>query len=77
MTHLISIPLPPLEVNTSFILDMCFPWNSLLIPNSLTILCYFKAVELMDRTEMPCQALVRMLAKKPGWKETNFQVFFN
>ena len=25
---------------------------------------------------MPCQALVRMLAKKPGWKETNFQVFF-
>ncbi|XP_023566345.1 cytoskeleton-associated protein 5 [Octodon degus] len=33
-----------------------------------------KAVELMDRTEMPCQALVRMLAKKPGWKETNFQV---
>uniref|UniRef100_A0A8B9JKJ9 Cytoskeleton associated protein 5 n=1 Tax=Astyanax mexicanus TaxID=7994 RepID=A0A8B9JKJ9_ASTMX len=24
--------------------------------------------------EMPCQALVRMLAKKPGWKETNFQV---
>ncbi|XP_076978318.1 cytoskeleton-associated protein 5-like isoform X2 [Tamandua tetradactyla] len=33
-----------------------------------------KAVELMDRTKMPCQALVRMLAKKPGWKETNFQV---
>ncbi|XP_064144258.1 cytoskeleton-associated protein 5 isoform X3 [Loxodonta africana] len=33
-----------------------------------------KAVELMDRNEMPCQALVRMLAKKPGWKETNFQV---
>ncbi|KAK2506703.1 hypothetical protein MC885_015903, partial [Smutsia gigantea] len=32
------------------------------------------AVELMDRTEMPCQALVRMLARKPGWKETNFQV---
>uniref|UniRef100_A0A2K5E353 Cytoskeleton-associated protein 5 n=1 Tax=Aotus nancymaae TaxID=37293 RepID=A0A2K5E353_AOTNA len=34
-----------------------------------------KAVELMDRTEMPCQALVRMLAKKPGWKETNFQIY--
>ncbi|XP_037378251.1 cytoskeleton-associated protein 5 [Talpa occidentalis] len=33
-----------------------------------------KAVELMERMEMPCQALVRMLAKKPGWKETNFQV---
>ncbi|XP_026802210.3 cytoskeleton-associated protein 5 isoform X5 [Pangasianodon hypophthalmus] len=33
-----------------------------------------RAVEQMDRTEMPCQALVRMLAKKPGWKETNFQV---
>ncbi|KAJ3596332.1 hypothetical protein NHX12_002741 [Muraenolepis orangiensis] len=33
-----------------------------------------KAVETMDKAEMPCQALVRMLAKKPGWKETNFQV---
>ncbi|XP_075998048.1 cytoskeleton-associated protein 5 isoform X2 [Genypterus blacodes] len=33
-----------------------------------------RAVELMDKAEMPCQALVRMLAKKPGWKETNFQV---
>uniref|UniRef100_A0AAQ4PNR4 Cytoskeleton associated protein 5 n=1 Tax=Gasterosteus aculeatus aculeatus TaxID=481459 RepID=A0AAQ4PNR4_GASAC len=33
-----------------------------------------KAVETLDRTEMPCQALVKMLAKKPGWKETNFQV---
>lgn len=38
------------------------------------LLLLSKAVELMDRTEMPCQALVRMLAKKPGWKETNFQV---
>lgn len=28
----------------------------------------------MDAAAMPCQALVRMLAKKPGWKETNFQV---
>lgn len=26
---------------------------------------------------MPCQALVRMLAKKPGWKETNFQVIID
>ncbi|XP_035251998.1 cytoskeleton-associated protein 5-like isoform X2 [Anguilla anguilla] len=33
-----------------------------------------KAVEVMEKSEMPCQALVRMLAKKPGWKETNFQV---
>uniref|UniRef100_A0A8C2X2J8 Cytoskeleton associated protein 5 n=1 Tax=Cyclopterus lumpus TaxID=8103 RepID=A0A8C2X2J8_CYCLU len=33
-----------------------------------------RAVETMDKVEMPCQALVRMLAKKPGWKETNFQV---
>ncbi|KAF6722112.1 Cytoskeleton-associated protein 5 [Oryzias melastigma] len=33
-----------------------------------------KAVETMDKVAMPCQALVRMLAKKPGWKETNFQV---
>ncbi|XP_030635140.1 cytoskeleton-associated protein 5 [Chanos chanos] len=33
-----------------------------------------RAVEQMDDKEMPCQALVRMLAKKPGWKETNFQV---
>ncbi|XP_029935626.1 cytoskeleton-associated protein 5-like [Myripristis murdjan] len=35
---------------------------------------FLKAVELMDKNEIPCQALVRMLAKKPGWKETNFQV---
>jgi len=28
----------------------------------------------MDSDEMPCQALVRMLAKKPGWKETSLQV---
>ncbi|XP_072518967.1 cytoskeleton-associated protein 5 isoform X2 [Salminus brasiliensis] len=33
-----------------------------------------RAVEQMDKSDMPCQALVRMLAKKPGWKETNFQV---
>ncbi|KAG7327799.1 hypothetical protein KOW79_009405 [Hemibagrus wyckioides] len=35
---------------------------------------FLKAIELMDAKEMPCQALIRMLAKKPGWKETNFQV---
>uniref|UniRef100_A0A8B9JJH1 Cytoskeleton associated protein 5 n=1 Tax=Astyanax mexicanus TaxID=7994 RepID=A0A8B9JJH1_ASTMX len=35
---------------------------------------FHKAAEQMDSKEMPCQALVRMLAKKPGWKETNFQV---
>ncbi|XP_078478550.1 cytoskeleton-associated protein 5 [Lampetra planeri] len=33
-----------------------------------------RAVETMDKSVMPCQALVRMLARKPGWKETNFQV---
>lgn len=33
-----------------------------------------QAVETMDAGAMPCQALVKMLAKKPGWKETNFQV---
>ncbi|CAJ0916926.1 unnamed protein product [Ranitomeya imitator] len=32
------------------------------------------AVETMERSEIPCQALVKMLAKKPGFKETNFQV---
>uniref|UniRef100_A0A4W3JI59 Cytoskeleton associated protein 5 n=1 Tax=Callorhinchus milii TaxID=7868 RepID=A0A4W3JI59_CALMI len=33
-----------------------------------------KGVEVTEMRQMPCQALVRMLAKKPGWKETNFQV---
>ncbi|XP_078077167.1 cytoskeleton-associated protein 5 [Mustelus asterias] len=33
-----------------------------------------KGVEVTEKRELPCQALVRMLAKKPGWKETNFQV---
>ncbi|XP_062868509.1 cytoskeleton-associated protein 5-like isoform X2 [Trichomycterus rosablanca] len=35
---------------------------------------FLKAIDVMDSKEMPCQALVRMMAKKPGWKETNFQV---
>ncbi|XP_044126163.1 cytoskeleton-associated protein 5 isoform X1 [Bufo gargarizans] len=33
-----------------------------------------KAVESMEKNDIPCQALVKMLAKKPGFKETNFQV---
>ncbi|XP_055505102.1 cytoskeleton-associated protein 5 isoform X2 [Leucoraja erinacea] len=33
-----------------------------------------KGVEATEKKSLPCQALVRMLAKKPGWKETNFQV---
>ncbi|XP_075044282.1 cytoskeleton-associated protein 5 isoform X2 [Mixophyes fleayi] len=33
-----------------------------------------KAVETMEKSDIPCQALVKMLAKKPGFKETNFQV---
>lgn len=33
-----------------------------------------KTVETMERNDLPCQALVKMLAKKPGFKETNFQV---
>ncbi|XP_051885307.1 cytoskeleton-associated protein 5 isoform X2 [Pristis pectinata] len=33
-----------------------------------------KGVEVTEKKVLPCQALVRMLAKKPGWKETNFQV---
>ncbi|KAM4617287.1 cytoskeleton-associated protein 5 isoform 1-T3 [Discoglossus pictus] len=33
-----------------------------------------KVVESLERNDIPCQALVRMLAKKPGFKETNFQV---
>uniref|UniRef100_A0A673Z6M8 Cytoskeleton associated protein 5 n=1 Tax=Salmo trutta TaxID=8032 RepID=A0A673Z6M8_SALTR len=35
---------------------------------------FYQVAEQMDISVMPCQALVRMLAKKPGWKETNFQV---
>uniref|UniRef100_A0A673Z6D4 Cytoskeleton associated protein 5 n=1 Tax=Salmo trutta TaxID=8032 RepID=A0A673Z6D4_SALTR len=34
----------------------------------------FYQVKVTELIVMPCQALVRMLAKKPGWKETNFQV---
>ncbi|XP_078271596.1 cytoskeleton-associated protein 5 isoform X2 [Rhinoraja longicauda] len=33
-----------------------------------------KGVEVTEKKLLPCQALVQMLAKKPGWKETNFQV---
>uniref|UniRef100_UPI00358F8D0F LOW QUALITY PROTEIN: cytoskeleton-associated protein 5-like n=1 Tax=Myxine glutinosa TaxID=7769 RepID=UPI00358F8D0F len=35
---------------------------------------FIKAVEDTDQANMPCQALVRILAKKPGWKDNNFQV---
>ncbi|KAM9545570.1 cytoskeleton-associated protein 5-like isoform 1-T2 [Salvelinus alpinus] len=35
---------------------------------------FYQVAEQMDISAMPCQALLRMLAKKPGWKETNFQV---
>lgn len=38
------------------------------------MLLSLQAVETVDASAMPCQALVKMLAKKPGWKETNFQV---
>lgn len=38
------------------------------------MLLSLQAVETMEAGSMPCQALVKMLAKKPGWKETNFQV---
>uniref|UniRef100_A0A8C4NLI9 TOG domain-containing protein n=2 Tax=Eptatretus burgeri TaxID=7764 RepID=A0A8C4NLI9_EPTBU len=35
---------------------------------------FIKAVEDTDQANLPCQALVRILAKKPGWKDNNFQV---
>lgn len=38
------------------------------------MLLSLQAVETMEAGSMPCQALAKMLAKKPGWKETNFQV---
>lgn len=53
-------------------LNEIFCWQNCLF----LYVCMCQAVEQMDMTEMPCQALVRMLAKKPGWKETNFQVGF-
>ncbi|XP_039174427.1 cytoskeleton-associated protein 5-like [Crotalus tigris] len=33
-----------------------------------------KAVEEMDHHQVPCQALVRLLQKEPGWNETKLQV---
>nr|XP_056713072.1 cytoskeleton-associated protein 5-like [Euleptes europaea] len=33
-----------------------------------------KAVEKMEKNQVPCQALVRLLDKEPGWKETKLQV---
>jgi cytoskeleton-associated protein 5 len=34
----------------------------------------FQVVKKMEKKEIPCQALVRILAKKPGLKDNNFQV---
>jgi len=36
-----------------------------------------QAVKGLSRDEIPCQALVRTITKKPGLKESNFQVYFN
>lgn len=33
-----------------------------------------KAVGEMEKSQLPCQALVRLLDKEPGWKETKLQV---
>ncbi|XP_063162759.1 cytoskeleton-associated protein 5-like [Candoia aspera] len=33
-----------------------------------------KAVEEMEKNQVPCQALVRLLDKDPGWNETKLQV---
>ncbi|XP_062987482.1 cytoskeleton-associated protein 5-like [Elgaria multicarinata webbii] len=33
-----------------------------------------RAVEEMEKNQMPCQALVRLLDKEPGWNETKLQV---
>ncbi|XP_034051282.1 cytoskeleton-associated protein 5-like [Thalassophryne amazonica] len=35
---------------------------------------FLKTIDQLESSRIPCQALVRMLAKKPGWKETNLQV---
>ena len=35
---------------------------------------FTEVVKMTSRNEIPCQALVRTVAKKPGLKETNFQV---
>uniref|UniRef100_A0A8C5CAU8 TOG domain-containing protein n=1 Tax=Gadus morhua TaxID=8049 RepID=A0A8C5CAU8_GADMO len=76
------------KVNTFKIIEVCEQRAALVLPASClehldsanwkerlaSMEEFQKAVETMDKIEMPCQALVRMLAKKPGWKETNFQV---
>uniref|UniRef100_K7G7X3 TOG domain-containing protein n=1 Tax=Pelodiscus sinensis TaxID=13735 RepID=K7G7X3_PELSI len=33
-----------------------------------------KAVEEMEKSQMPCQALVKLLEKEPGWEETKLPV---
>ncbi|XP_060098733.1 cytoskeleton-associated protein 5-like [Heteronotia binoei] len=33
-----------------------------------------RAVEKMEKSQVPCQALVRLLDKEPGWRETKLQV---
>ena len=36
---------------------------------------FLQLVEEMDPKAMKTQVLIRVLAKKPGWKDTNFQVW--
>lgn len=38
------------------------------------IFLVYQTIQTLDRSEIPCQALVRVLAQKPGFKDNNFQV---
>ena len=42
--------------------------------NYIFVVFSWQLVKGMDPTTTPSQVLIRVLAKKPGWKDTNFQV---
>ncbi|XP_035276020.1 cytoskeleton-associated protein 5-like isoform X3 [Anguilla anguilla] len=84
----IKVKKAPEIMETELSLEVCEERSALVLPATCMQLLdspnwkerlasmeeFQRAVEQMDKNDMPCQALVRMLAKKPGWKETNFQV---
>lgn len=42
--------------------------------NAIVFYVFLQTTKELDRTDIPTQALVRVLAQKPGFKDNNFQV---
>ena len=58
------------DPNVIFRSDQCY----FIFTKNQYVLNFLQVVKGMSRDDIPCQVFVRTIAKKPGLKETNFQV---